>query len=127
MFLLRNHFDVHQFDGRLIDVDSTKKDSESRQLGEISFPHGAPKRGQGELALAGDSDKSCGFKFLEVVRKGGRGDGATLAKFDARAVFPSGNVLQDVVTLRIGDGLGNRAQLARGLEAWTRCEAYELS
>src|SRR5208283_3534589 len=77
----------------------------------ISFPHLAPEGRKGELALATNGDQSGGFEFLEVVRKSRSRDWGALAQFDARARLLSGNVLQDVVAPRIGDGLGDGAKL----------------
>src|SRR3954452_21110908 len=66
----------------------------------------------GELALPRDGDEARGFQFLKVMGEGCGGDGLALAKVGAGGSLLAGSdLLQDLVTARIGKRLGDEANL----------------
>lgn len=94
---------------------------------QVGFQYIALKLEAHALAFAGDFDKAGIFQFLDVVGKCGCGDRMPLAHIAAQdASAFRANLLQDFVAARIGESLGDEAELALG-EPGLRGRSFALT
>jgi hypothetical protein len=110
---------VRQFDDCLIDDWRVRKIQSAKRLDfgevvQVGLEY-IPLQGEiCELPLAGDLDKSCCLQFFHMVGKGGGADGLLRAHVGARGTAAGGNLLEDLVAARVGEGARNQAELAVG-------------
>lgn len=85
------------------------------QVAQIGVEHVTLKLETHALAFTGDFDETGIFELFNVMREGGRGDWLALAEVGAKnATALRADMLQDLVTARVGKGFGYQAELARG-------------
>jgi len=89
--------------------------SDRSQVTQIGFQNVALKLEAHALALAADFDETGVFQFLDVMGERGRSYRMALAHVSAKNAFLfRADMLQDLMTARVGKSLGNQLELALG-------------
>jgi hypothetical protein len=110
---------VRHFDDRLIDEEESEKDSNRKKLDfgevvQVSLEHIPLQREIRAFALAGDLDQARCLQLFHVVGKGSGADGLMGTHVGASGAALGGNLLENLVAARIGEGARNQGELAVG-------------